>query len=656
MKSLNENGVPQHLDDPDLISYLDGEMLRADQEEARAHLESCWNCRSGLLAMQNSIEKFLQLRKEIAPADLPPSNAAVAQFRGRLSLHSATPVSLRMPFKMRLANWRRLFPDFSQLLKYKKTAIASAVAMVFLFITLVDPFDWTMASADVLLARAETYEFLHEKSTGKVVRSRVRLDRIDVSGSNERNLGQIETVADNLSSAIHISAQDTPGRSRQKSLVNREQLSWDHFWANPFTNEFGPQLTTYFSAQTWFPDVSVTGYRKLIEGRGVSGSEGVVATDRGTSYEVHHAFAPGHTSGITETVLVLDANTYAPEQVSIFTLGSGGDGERVEYRLTRTSFELVERTPEVAQLFRDSRPEGMATPGAASPEIAAGSVPTSPRLPVSPSPVVASAELEIEVLRLLNQAGADLGEQVSVTHTPEGTLRVEGVVETDKRKKEILAALAPVNTNPAIRIEVQTVDEALARQTKNQPSSSPALIGSSTGTANTIPVDEELRRYFAGQGLSGAQIDEEERLFASRTLGRSLRAIQHAWAIKRLTGRFSEDQLRNLDPEARANWLTMIRSHAQGIKQELAMLRQGLSPIFPMPDVSHTQGQIDTSDNKALSIAAERLLALCSENDTVLRSALTISSDTSRASSIKASQFWRSLSDAQSLAASLGEQ
>src|SRR5204862_7304118 len=114
MKSLNENGVPQHLDDADLISYLDGEMLRADQEEARAHLESCWNCRSGLLAMQNNIEKFLQLRKEIASADLPPSNAAVSQFRRRLALHSATPVSLRMPFRMRLANWRRLFPDFSQ--------------------------------------------------------------------------------------------------------------------------------------------------------------------------------------------------------------------------------------------------------------------------------------------------------------------------------------------------------------------------------------------------------------------------------------------------------------------------------------------------------------------------------------------------------------
>ena len=649
MKSLNENGVPQHLDDPDLISYLDGEMLRADQEEARAHLESCWNCRSGLLAMQNNIEKFLQLRKEIASADLPPSNAAVSQFRRRLSLHIATPVSLRMPFRMRLANWRRLFPDFSQLLKYKKTAIASAVAMLILFITVVDPFGWTMVSADVLLTRAETYEFLHEKSTGKVVRSRVRLDRIDVSGSNERNIGQIETVADNLSSAIHISAQDTPSRSRQKSLVDREQLSR----ANPFTNEFGPQLTTYLSAQTWFPDVSVTGYRKLIEGRGVSGSEGVVTTHRGTSYELHHGFAPGHASGITETVLVLDANTYAPEQVSIFTSGSGASGGAVEYRLTRTDFESVERTAEVAQLFStmENQPvpsERMKNEGGSMKSETAASP-----LPFSTVPPTASAELEIEVLRLLNQAGADVGEQVSVTHMPQGTLRVEGVVETDKRKREILSALAPVNTNPAVSVEVQTVDEALARQPKNQPSSSPAVIGSSTPTSNTIPVDEELRRYFAKQGISAAQVDEEQRLFAGRTLGRSLRAIQHAWAIKRLTGRFSTEQLRTLDPDARANWLAMIRSHARAIHQELAMLRQGLTPIFPMPDVNRSQVQIDTGDDKALSIAAEHLLDLCSANDTVLRSALTISSDTSRASNIKTPRFWLSFGEAESLAASL---
>src|SRR5436190_16739880 len=113
-----------------------------------------------------------------------------------------------------------------------------------------------------------------------------------------------------------------------------------------------------------------------------------------------------------------------------------------------------------------------------------------------------------------------------------------------------------------------------SRRTSNHLA--PTVIGSATAQLSTIPVDEELRPYFARQGFSGAQIDEQERLFAERMLSRSLRTIQHAWAIKRLTNRFSTDQLQGLDVEARSKWLAMIRGHAREVKQELAALRQGL--------------------------------------------------------------------------------
>src|SRR5205823_4595740 len=95
----------------------------------------------------------------------------------------------------------------------------------------------------------------------------------------------------------------------------------------------------------------------------------------------------------------------------------------------------------------------------------------SPHLPVSPSPPIATAELEVEVLRLLHQAGADLGEQLSVTRRPEGELRVEGIVETDQRKQEILRALNSVVSNPAVKVEVNTVAEALKQRERSRPSS-----------------------------------------------------------------------------------------------------------------------------------------------------------------------------------------
>src|SRR6266403_1764973 len=103
MKTTNDgkNPLPRHLDDADLISYLDGELTRGEQEYSRTHLESCWNCRSHLLAMQDSIESFLRVRKQILPTEIPPSSHAVAQFRRRLAQHTSVPVSSRM----RLTNW-----------------------------------------------------------------------------------------------------------------------------------------------------------------------------------------------------------------------------------------------------------------------------------------------------------------------------------------------------------------------------------------------------------------------------------------------------------------------------------------------------------------------------------------------------------------------
>src|SRR5207249_12149597 len=79
----------------------------------------------------------------------------------------------------------------------------------------------------------------------------------------------------------------------------------------------------------------------------------------------------------------------------------------------------------------------------------------------SPVDKIASPELEIEVTYLLNRIKANLGEQVSLTRTPGGALRIEALAENDARKDEILRALSPVRNNPAVKIDVSTVAEAV---------------------------------------------------------------------------------------------------------------------------------------------------------------------------------------------------
>lgn len=645
MKNLNDNGgpVPNHIDDPDLIAYLDGELLRSEQEDARAHLESCWQCRSRLSRVEDNIENFLRLRQAIAPVELPPSDSAILRFRQRLAAHSTVPVSLRFRYHMLIPRWRNLIPDSGFLLRHKKPALASALAVIVLSVAIFDPLDFTLASADELLTRAGAYEFLHESPGTRVVRSTVRIDRINRSRKTEQNIGRVETAFDNASSSVYVAAESASGISGKQTLPDRETLGSVTF----FYDKFSPQLTRYLSEQKWFPQVSASAYRRLIAARGLSGQEGAFSRRQGKTVEIHHGFKAAHDSGIKETVLLLNASSYAPQGVSI--LANEG-GEDVEYRLTRTSFESLERSSELAQLFEVSK-SGSVLPN--SDLLKSGEVETrnskldtvtpSARLPVTPSPT-ASAELEVEVLRLLNSAGADLGEQVDVTRTAEGSLRVSGIVETEQRKNEILRALQTVKDNPAVRVEVQTVAEAISQRAQNKQDSRRETVEGIEIAADTFPAYADLR---------ASMTDEEARVFAARVVSRSHSAMRHAWALKRLMAQFSPEALRSLPPEAHAKWLALIQSHARSFERETASLRQQLQPIFSSGVAPGGAGAGENRNDAELARAVTRLVELASVNYDVVRSAFTVTREPAVFSAIKTPQFWQSLRNAEAVAASI---
>ncbi len=651
-KSDGNNPVPRHLDDADLISYLDGELTRAEQEYARTHLESCWNCRSQLLAMQTSIESFLRVRKQVLPTEIPPSSPAVAQFRRRLAQHASVPASLRLRLTnwLNVRSWRDLLPDLRLVLRYKKTALASALVSLVLFFTLVDPFNWNRVSADDLLNRADVYEFLNELPSGKVARARIRIDRIALSTKTETKIGEVETTQDDVTSGIYISAKLASGATRNETLPDSDKLTGADF----FTKDLKPETAKYLNGQNWFPEVSVSSYRRLIAGRGLSRNDGAFTARHGDTYELHHPFAPPHASGITETVLFLSTEDYAPQGVGIFTIEGNG---RFEYRLTRTSFERVERTPELAQLFDTTKTESAVSPKPATSPQPAEKQPDEKSAVTAPVRLIATAELEVEVLGLLNQIGADLGQEVIVTRIPGGMLNVEATVDTEKRKREILAALAPVATNPAINIQVETAAELQERTVRARSASGsqtgPSTVTTESVTNNSIPVQAQVRQYLLSRGISGQQVDTEVGRTANQIVMRSHRAMLHVWALKSLIQRFSAEDLRTLDADARAKWLHMIATHAREFQKEAIVLRQELAPIFNASSSDGSQTQSEIADDANLIQAVTILIERASSNHEVVRSAFTISTGSSSTSAITTPQFWRSLSQAESIAASI---
>jgi RNA polymerase sigma factor (sigma-70 family) len=261
----------------------------------------------------------------------------------------------------------------------------------------------------------------------------------------------------------------------------------------------------------------------------------------------------------------------------------------------------------------------------------------------APSAAVASPELEIEVTYLLNRIKANLGEQVSMSRTVGGTLRVEALVETEGRKGEILRALGPIIGNPAVKVDVRTVAEA-ARQARTEPGR--------TGTTQEvdvsngrIPADSDLRAYFSARLVGNEAIEREMDRYAARVMNHSRQALLQASALKRLVDRFSPAELRTLSPEARAKWLGMIREHTDGYRREVGALRQELRSVFGSRGGSEEAGESDPA------AAADRLMQLSYANDDAVRSAFTISADDRTPAGIKSEQFWRGMTRAEKLAA-----
>lgn len=260
------------------------------------------------------------------------------------------------------------------------------------------------------------------------------------------------------------------------------------------------------------------------------------------------------------------------------------------------------------------------------------------------SPVVApsaTAALEIEALRLLQQAKADTHEQIEVRRTPSGKLRIEGILETDMRKAELLQALSSLRTRPDVELQLQTVAEA-ARKLRASPAAPITVVAEREEiTLTKLPVDAELRRHLAARGVAAEQIDNEIERFAAATLQRSRQMARHAGALSQLAGRFSAAQLQTLDAAARATWLSLLHSHARSLRDETLQLRASLSPALSGSGASSNEAGSINNDEE-LRRACERVAQLSAESDRTVRAAFTVSANAAPVG-VRSATFFTSL-------------
>lgn len=69
-----------HLNDDQLLAYLDGEMSIARMRAVRNHLRICWNCRSALAELEGQVEAISRLLLARTKNDAERSDRAKERF------------------------------------------------------------------------------------------------------------------------------------------------------------------------------------------------------------------------------------------------------------------------------------------------------------------------------------------------------------------------------------------------------------------------------------------------------------------------------------------------------------------------------------------------------------------------------------------------
>ena len=355
-------------------------------------------------------------------------------------------------------------------------------------------------------------------------------------------------------------------------------------------------------------------------------------------------------NGLVSALLILSKDDLHAVEQKLVVRNNASNPALREYRFTETSFERRAPNtvapavfePDAALLVGGTKDEG----GRMKDE-AVAKVDSILAAPAG----TASAELEIEVLDRLNRANALTGEQLSLTRTAEGKLAISGLVETDARKTELLRALDSVAKNPAVRVDIQTVAEAQARQ-KKQPQQVTTLQQVEI-TQLTIPVEAELTRHLSAR-LSGAQLEAEIRRFSHHVLSQAAQARQHALAIKQIAERFSAAELAALDATARQRWHAMLRDRAQALRRTLQQLRQELAPVFPA-SAAAAQAERAVISDEELSGAVRRLFDLVVATDSGTKKSFSLSTAPTNNAAVETPLYWRNLSQAEALAAGIAE-
>ena len=617
-----------HPGEGDLLLYLDGELPSRKAALLRAHLNACWACRVKAEKVEATISSFMDFRNRLS-ANLPVLSTE-SVFHNRLH-EVARQQRARRSFWTVIVEMQRLFSARS----LRAPLVSSAVIVAALIIAIGLRFFWpSSVSAGELLANSSAAEQVKGNDVSLVLHRALVLEKrrssdnkvldrrhIDVWRGGKRGITARRVYDD----AGHLVAGEWSQRDGSSEIYQRG--------LRPRTEKHAATVLALLNTpeELWRFDLSASTFRELIKNTAQARVK-----RQGAYYVV--SFVPDHDTGsLLEAVLTVRKDDLRAVGVDLLiasaadphTPAASAQPASQLYSILEESFEEEPAARAKSQVFEPD------------PELVA------PELAESPH---ATPDLQIETTYLLDQIGATLGQQITVVIGADHRLHVEGVVETEGRKIEILHALAPVRSNPAVSVKVMSYAEVLrrARPSSSRTNASPGTLATEGAT---VPAEAELSEYLASQAAPGQQFDLRERVrqFSEQVVGDSNEAMRHAWVLKWLADVLPAAEIDGLSGAAHRQYLSMIAEHAQQVGQHARKLRLRLEPVF-FPGAASPAHPTAAGNPTTPAQAVDRLFNAVLRTDKAIQSTFSVTFGSKLSASINTPEFHASLIEAEELA------
>ncbi len=432
MDSISKNelsGNNGHPSEDELLLYVDGELEAKATNHVRNHLEACWSCRVRTEKIEETISSFIDYRNQVLKPLVEQPPHGWRGFDGRLN-RLANEVGRPSVLASLRGTLGRIFSaptwERGRLLRVIDSRVllrpVAGIVVVSLIVGLLIYFNRTpVVSASELLQRAnDAQQHAIVATTQAVVYQKLQVKRKTTASSTPETL------------TWEVWNDTTNARSREAVELsgNRQLIDEAIHVKTPLPNH-----TTTLPASLWslanilranhmnpampLSAASYDAWRKSVEAR-----HDEVTKNKLT--DGHDAFTLRTVSGdqvnageIIEASLVIRAVDWHPVQERLLVKGNQGDEE---FELSETAYSVVSLNTLAPEIFFE-QPNVAASPISSPAPIAKKETETALAPVAQPlNPVTATADLEVEVLRLLHEVRADLGEQISATRGADGLL------------------------------------------------------------------------------------------------------------------------------------------------------------------------------------------------------------------------------------------